>query len=136
MDALREKAERLVDAKEHTDALFPMLGQPCGNAIDDAVEVCKAYLLEHPQDDEEPVTEEWLVSVGAKKTGMGGKCAFWLDEKGRDRCMVVEIGKGSSVVLLILIDGEKGKQPFYLLPETKTRGDVRRLCKALGVELP
>ena len=84
--------------------------------------LAKAYLADHPADDDEPVTEEWLCSVGAKKDDV-------------------------SVFFPSPIQGvpaiEFSKEQAWLTNEDyagveiklKTRGDVRRLCAALGIEM-
>ena len=76
-------------------------------------------LAERPPDDDEPVTEEWLLSVGFNDRGVG--------EFVRDSLLVTRsprygwlysVGAGSR-----LGNGNM------------TRDDVRRLLEALGVEL-
>ena len=34
-----------------------------GSFVDECIPVLQAYLAEHPADDDEPVTEEWLLSI-------------------------------------------------------------------------
>lgn len=98
-DELRQAAERLADRD---------LGDYQGPTGDDTdmragIMLARAYLREH---DHEPVTEEWLESVG----------------------MGMEVQSRS----LVLDDGENS----VLIQPLKTRGDVRRLCKAIGIETP
>ena len=79
----------------------------------------EAYLAEHPSDDDEPVTEEWLHSIAV----MGSDC--------------YEIGHVEFV-----FEPECGWTAFaevnghsaWLL-DTKTRGQVRLLCRALNIDL-
>lgn len=86
-----------------------------------------AYLAEHPADDDEPVTEEWLRSVfGGKPTGVIGwnfSVYFYATQSPE---LIYEYGQEADY--------------FYQygnasLPECKTRGDVRRLCMDLGIQL-
>lgn len=80
---------------------------------DDIVQSARAVLAEHPADDGEPVTDEWLESIGHPTPPEP-------PQRGGHRWMVLVVdGKGSS----------------YRLPNAATRGDVRRLCRALGVTL-
>ena len=80
-------------------------------------------LAEHPADDDEPVTEEWLRSVGFCDTEYmssleNGPLEYVLEE---------EVYFPENWIL-------NGGDP----PESmsiKTRGDVRRLCRALGIQL-
>lgn len=69
----------------------------------DSFRCVQAYLAEHPADDMEPATHEWLDAVGVADVDIDGA---WVR-----RCAEFE-------------DGICGKW---------TRGDVRRLCAALGV---
>jgi hypothetical protein len=91
-----------------------------------------AWLAEHPVDDDEPVTEEWLLSVGfSKKNSAWASIGF--DDEIYERYLGIE--EDFSLAL-----GEHdflGLNAIYVpFPgAAKTRGDVRRLCKALGVPL-
>ena len=77
----------------------------------DELTIVKAYLAEHPADDGEAVSEDWLRSVGL-----------------RDNRMVIEFMK--------LEDGRwASRWHGWELPRLKSRGQVRNLCAALGVEL-
>ena len=84
------------------------------------------YLAEHPADDAEPVTEDWLLSVGFTRNKID-QVILILESKDLGRAMTyitispcelcIESDDGGSIWL-----GER------------TRGDVRTLCRALGVE--
>lgn len=83
------------------------------------------HFAEHPADDEEPVTEQWLKSIGfvtGRHTG-----SHWLQHTWRDT------GGDKHFLQVNLPDHA------YLNDEIgvvlKTRGDVSRLCQVLGVEL-
>ena len=78
-------------------------------------DVTQAYLAEHEADDDEIVTDEWLQSVGFtddENTNLSlGPMELFLFSGGNE----------------LLIDHSSGEY------ELKTRGDVRRLCRALGI---
>lgn len=77
-----------------------------------------AYLAEHPADDDEPVDMDWFNSVGfaieIDLFAVRGILSFFRNSKGWNVTVVnsVPVNRGDM-----------------------TRGDVRRLCAALGVEL-
>lgn len=82
------------------------------NRYDNAgVMLAKAYLTEHLLDDDEPVTEEWLETIGFDHGYLDAD--YWVIE-----CRKLALRLNS-----------------YPVKENPTRGDVRRLCKALGIEL-
>ena len=83
-----------------------------------------AYLAEHREDDAEPVTEEWLRSIGAKDEVDGkidGEPLFNLYIGPACLCYFP-----SGVELLI--DHHHG-WPL------KTRGQVRLMCRSLSIEM-
>ena len=85
--------------------------------------IVKAYLAEHPADDGEPVTEEWLLGVGfiqgkSKNSRLIFLDYFTIDDLLSGECSVC------------------GWADHVTLRSTcKTRGDVRRLCTALCIPL-
>lgn len=87
----------------------------------------KAYDSEHPTDDDVPVDEEWLRSVGFVKHE-----ALWQWAAGTDGLLRVlywpEYHHGEWWI-------ESPDNRMSEIPDAKTRGDVRRLCRALGIEL-
>lgn len=90
-------------------------------------------LAEHPADDAEPVTEEWMRSVGFEKHD-----ALWQWSKSNGLKMPSRLvywpgyrGDGTQWH----IDGGPRAKDIYDIPEQPTRGDVRRLCVALGIPL-
>lgn len=91
----------------------------CENCrLADAIcDVTQAYLAEHSADDDEPLTDEWLVSAG-----------FTDDENENLSLGPMELFLFSGGYEL-LIDHSSGEYRF------RTRGDVRRLCRALGIIL-
>lgn len=99
--------------------------QPRGQAHDDAARIVDAYLQEHPADDDEPLTEEWLRSAGAH------------DPHGRDHAAplaLTALGIGFGVFVRDeLNDCWHWCRGSRRLATLRTRGDVRRLLAALGV---
>lgn len=78
-------------------------------------------LREHPADDDEPVTEEWLISL---RWAPEGYAAF--------TCLVL---RHERHVLEWFTEDESLWLNERCVHDNPTRGDVRRLCAALGVEL-
>lgn len=82
-----------------------------------AFALANAYAVEHPPDDSEPLTEEWFRIAGA------------VDVKWyRGLAIII-----STQLYLFWADGEA-----FIVGQRKrckTRGDVRRLCAALGSPL-
>lgn len=106
--------------------------------------LAKAYLAEHPADDDEQVRgnldrlvsmgftlhkdegmeTDWSYYVSPEATKGGPICTVEFEPlKGCDGWTIAEPQIGSSVI------------DFVQIPEMQTFGDVRRLCKALGIEL-
>jgi hypothetical protein len=99
MSAAKEAAKRLLSRRE------PYLGYSDGGMQGDAIAVSVAYLAEHPEDDDEPVTKEWY------------------KERYDDICVVG--------VLEDLMD-DRNEEGF---PKAfATRGQLRLLLRALGNE--
>jgi hypothetical protein len=78
------------------------------------MQVVRAYLAEHPADDDEPATCSWWESVS------GGK--VWCDS-----IAITGGGAGGPVYTLWIND-----KPFIANP---TRGQVRIVCRARGIAL-
>jgi hypothetical protein len=101
-----------------------------------ALAVARAYLAEHPADDGEPVTAEWLKAVGFTERAK--------ERPGDDRVLVSPEGETCHHVFWSENrDGYDHNAWFYgddylravNLLDQPTRGHVRRLCQALGVTL-
>lgn len=93
-----------------------------GNAdIADRNALAAAYLAEHPADDAEPITANWLAAVGFTSPGAfthtidGGITMEWFSggDLGQWECIIGD----------------------HVCPDFGTRGQLRRLCAALGVPL-
>lgn len=90
----------------------------------DVAALCRLLAAVEPTDDGEPVTVEWLKSVGFVE-GEGHMVA--VSPARRD---------GDGLIVRRLSSGEWNAEDGFvaiLLPDQTTRGDVRRLLKALGV---
>lgn len=121
MDELREAAKRGIklykESPDHVrqrDQCF-LMGM-----------FCDLWLKEHPEDDGEPVTEDWLrSSVGWIPVEGSGYI-------GRDGIIFC---KGSESVYSAWLQISQYYYDMRRIVRVETRGDVRHLCKALGVSL-
>jgi len=89
-----------------------------------AVILAHGYLTEHPADDNELVTIDWLNSL---KRADGGDFGMFAVRFVRPNFHLMAVNKKPTTG----IDGIND----WVSPRPATRGDVRRLCAALGVEL-
>jgi hypothetical protein len=117
-DELRATAERLIKFV----AMYRLHPQS-HKGLEDAQSVARAYLAEHPADDAEPLTEEWLRAAGFEtrdgRLCLGARLQFthcngWNAWWGID---------GLAYASSRLVNG------------LNTRGHVRRLCQCLGIAL-
>lgn len=109
-------------------------GKPLGMTWREAEEVARAYLAEHPADDAEPVTPEWLQAEG-----------FSVVHTHAD--IEIDTAKGWTLFLRIRFFSMEAsicqhrmsasESDGLALAGTKlaTRGHVRRLAAALGIAL-
>lgn len=96
---------------------------PCMNcALED---LAKAWLAEHPDDEGEPITPEWLLSAGAIRWKTN---SFAFLSRGLRLRMFFREHYERWVVFADQDESD------VVLGNPKTRGDIRRLCKALEVE--
>ena len=79
-----------------------------------------AYLAEHPADSDEPIDEAWLRAVGFES---------WTEFSKADLAIDDCVRWAAEYRVISLIDAGRD------LPHLKTRGSVRLLCRALGIEL-
>lgn len=66
-DKVRAAANSIVRGFNEANRLLPLAGgipQPIESSTDHAVVLARAWLADHPEDDGEPVTKEWLESIG------------------------------------------------------------------------
>lgn len=90
--------------------------------IEDCKVLAMLALFEHSADDDESVSSEWLDSVGAPKSRANSDTLVLpFNVDGWHRCITVSRD-------YVRIDGIT----VIVLP---TRGNVRRLCRELGIEL-
>ena len=87
-----------------------------------------AYLAEHPADDAEPIDGPWLRSVGAVKEDHPDKWTF-----RREDALDVGLWHVDDGWKAMLLYGECAAS--CIRRGLKTRGDVRRLAAALGIQL-
>lgn len=121
-DELRAAAELVVATGTHKD---------WSDTIDaGALAVCRDWLRLHPADDGEPVTEDWLRSVGFVTDGeyiayFRLRSASWghIDSHLRHTNVAVR-----------WMDRTWNANGLGCRP-CETRGDLRRLCNALGITL-
>ena len=119
-----ERLRRLYDGESYRDVYGI---EPTGGGLQqkDERSVIDACLAER---DPTPIDAEWLRSVGFEENwthrwdfrpwGPIGRCLSWIDPEWSP----VWAGE-------VVYDGERMPHPI------KTRGDVRRLCAALGITL-
>ena len=79
--------------------------------------------------DAEPVTEEWLRSIGFYQSGDG---PLWLDSEDGFTMSVLLTCDNIKWLYCSPVDDD-GKARSVAVPDPKTRGDVRRLLAALGI---
>lgn len=93
---------------------------PYPTAVDDAIILADAYLAEHPVDEDELATVEWMESIGFVKTH---PFAWRFGQKER-----LYFHHDANITQFGVEGAFHRKDP--------NRGDVRQLCKALGIDLP
>lgn len=117
-------AERL---RKYMDGEPMYMSNPEGPR-DDLAKLANAYLREHPADDAEPVTEEWMNSLACEDSVSGLWYYFAVDASTSLIIAMASNRNWASVEDDASTDG-------VFLRDISTRGDVRRLCWALGIEL-
>jgi len=116
---------RRLRAGEYGDGKKVELWNVSRQRMNDVCELAAAYLAEHDEDEHEPITEDWLIAAGV----------FGAIDMGNNFWFQVYPHLGSCQI------GCTNGQEFYGwdeeidLPPVKTRGDVRRVCKALGIQI-
>lgn len=85
-----------------------------------------AYLAEHPADDETPLDESWIKSI--------------CDEFGEDGAIVQDYSLNVAICFINTHDpkvwcAELGERQYPWPHDLHTRGQLRRLCAALGIAL-
>jgi hypothetical protein len=125
-DAVRELSGDVADTLSGSHGPgdpFTYRGTLLHNLLEAALTLRRAYLAEHPADDGEPVTEGWLASVGFRQTPLK-RYTLKLGP------VLASPPRGNLWWWAVSIDPDG---PCKHIPTPQTRGDVRRLLKALGV---
>lgn len=91
--------------------------------------IAAAYLADHPADDAEPVTKEWLLSVGFDDRRNGVSMGLGLRVNGGPHLYCSCNAPG------VTPDWYFDDGRLIACNDLLTRGHVRRLCAALGVPL-
>lgn len=96
--------------------------------VGDVIKVADLALAEHPADDDDTGVIPWLKSVGIVKTDHPSKWTAHREDALSIGLWFVEDGWKA-----MLLHSENAAS--CIVRGLKTRGDLRRLCRALGVEL-
>lgn len=123
----RERLRRIYIRNERYESVYgqPQTGGGLMN-IDEEV-VVLADLAAHPPDDGEPLSDEWLISVGG--VWEQGQAAYRIMLGSRQMLRIRTNGRYWLVDL-----GTTGGQ-FHPYGRKQSRGEVRRLTLALGIPL-
>lgn len=141
-DELRAAAERLrkvaENMKDPGDAspisrVYAWDTIPGGPTYDgDRRAIIAAYLAEHPADDETPIDREWLARLGCKRDDWGsGTTDFTIPSDGVQLDIRVWADEACGIDGIAYNQNDTGNVQV----DVKTRGDVRRLCDAVGIKL-
>ncbi len=90
----------------------------------DEKDVSQAYLAEHPADDGEPITKEWLLSIGSAYHSVLHQ--FAIGKYGQIRILFWPRANRCEWFLEVL-------KEMIEIPRQSTRGQFRRLLSALGI---
>lgn len=128
MSDVRAAAERLL--KFEKDCNF--YGWPTRFDRDvfmEALAFVSVYLAEHPADENEPLTEEFVVSLNPPRYWEAG-CEYAWPDVGLRYAVQIGDGRPPGLSAGFYLDAASG--PVYLR-HIKTRGEARELLKAMGV---
>jgi len=122
---LRAAAERL---RTNADAEYAKMSPLLYFA--DCETLANGYLAEHPADDGEPVAgdTEWMKAAIGWIPVDGGRDGYI----GRDKIIFC---KGSENIYSAWLQVSQHYYDMRRIVRVYTRGDVRRLCRALGITL-
>jgi hypothetical protein len=129
MEFPREAMERVreYDESDRLGKRNPYAAKwPDENLVRDWAVLAKAYLAEHDADSETPVDETILGAWGDNRD------EFFYSEWNDSQDIRIVVKKDMRYAM-IESGGEDGDVIFIPIP--KTRGDVRQLCRALGIPL-
>ena len=128
MTDLRAAAERLLHRPAVDGSTFEELMRNCQQHNTDCRDVATAYLadlVEYHVDDGKHLDWSWWEDLPGKPKGS----SYTIDLDG-----VFALYWNGSTVELIAESSERNAPTYTLKREYKTRGDVRRLLAALGVQ--
>ncbi len=99
--------------------------------------IADAYLREHPADEGEPISEEWLKAVGFTRDDESCMLRLYIDLCSYNSTIV--IGCPVCFAAIEQVDGagphDSDDDSCVQIPFPQTRRDVRRLAAALGITL-
>lgn len=131
-DRLREYAERILATVQKQDQpggpSYIRAGDHPVWALMEPYELASAYLAEHPADDDCPVTQEWLESVGWKK--QMSRQGQWRSAVSKWDAALQWYSHDRSLEIIDVTD-----ESSIVIGDRNTRGSVRRLASELGIEL-
>jgi len=113
--ALRNAAETVIGSQDHPSGW--------GGMICDAKRIARYILATEREDDDEPVTTEWLVEVVPGEPDYESDCFMVVADISI--CKIGDIEKYGWEVWC----------HEYELGSVKTRGQLRKLCEGLGIVL-
>ena len=119
-EAMRDELKAAI--QQYRDRAYPDTNDGWCDCDADAKIIADAYLAEHPADDDEPASEAWLTSVKWEAVGNTWYC--------------MSAKEGQPILMWVRVDGSlriAGLKEASRI--NATRGDVRLLCRALGIEL-
>jgi hypothetical protein len=114
--------------KTEHDKGFNGIVMPYRGVTADAIVLADAYLAEHPADDGEAITEDWLRSIEHDLQSVGFEfhvCRNQTTDEWEPHHFSIEHRP------------DDGEGPIFIpCKMVTTRGDLRLLCRALGIPLP
>jgi len=141
--AMERLRQMRADADDH-DGGYPATEEGRRQSLLDHAALADAYLAEHPADDDEAITEDWLREVGFKsKTYQESEVLALNIPKGViGDTQWIELEDETNGVFLLcrwseLYEDYDGDDlpPDRVEVVCRTMGQLRRLCAALGIEL-
>lgn len=128
-DELRAAAEQFLDGgnRKGTDE-FDTAVKNAQLLIECGDKMARYILASHPADDGQAVDAGWLLSVGF--SGSNGLYPLTTHAKDFTDGIAVQVVNPRLSVWFVSVGDRFGQ-----IPALKTRGDVRRLCRALGIEV-
>lgn len=116
--------------RENDSGKIATYGQQERDSYLDALGVlARQYLAEQDEDSELPITEEWLRSVGVLRVGDDGGKGYSPGRRQIHTFFVVWFAESWQACS----EDSRGDQWYF--GDKETRGELRRLCSALGIEL-